>query len=428
MNRLLFPDEQNYWVLQNTVKPRILRNSLSADVVIVGGGMAGISAAQFFSGKGMKVVLLERYFCGSGATGKSSGFITPNAELGLSHYVREYGPEKAKNIWAFVESGVSKIRNNVEQYGIECNYIKEDTFIAANSVGGLKEVRNEFAAYQQLDFESSLYDKAGIRQLVAAQQLEGGMLFGNTFAINGFEYVQAVKQLLMQQGVQIYEETPVIKVNPQSVQTLEGIVKAQYVVVCTDRFLPELDLLKNKIFQVQTFVMLSKPLEEKTVQKIFPNKRYMLTDTDLVYQYYRMTRDNRFLIGGSSMWHSFQKNSTCHPFSVHKKLVHYVKRNFPQVDLEFEYMWPGMIGISKDLQPIIGRDERHPTIYYVGAATGLPWAAALGIYAGQHLLEGRSDFDQLFSPTRKFPLPDAFRYILGKANTFALSNLISLKF
>jgi glycine/D-amino acid oxidase-like deaminating enzyme len=87
---------------------------------------------------------------------------------------------------------------------------------------------------------------------------------------------------------------------------------------------------------------------------------------------------------------------------------------------------PGLIGISKDLQPIAGKSSRDPSIYYVSGATGLTWAAALGTYTVQHLLDGRTDFDALFSPDRAFPLGNTVQRILGKRVTFALSNLLAL--
>ena len=111
---------------------------------------------------------------------------------------------------------------------------------------------------------------------------------------------------------------------------------------------------------------------------------------------------------------------------MQKKLHTYIQKRFPEISVNFEYIWPGMIGISKDLQPVAGHDMYHPSIYYVGAATGLPWAAALGNYAAQHALENRTDFDELFSPQRSFPLGGVLQTVLGKKATFALSNFISL--
>src|SRR5579862_6580521 len=95
------PQDQVFWYLKRNAIPAC-HESVTADVAIIGGGMAGLAAAQAFQKKGKKVVLLEQYYCGSGATGKSSGFITPNAELSFTDFAKQYNPEIAHTIWDFI--------------------------------------------------------------------------------------------------------------------------------------------------------------------------------------------------------------------------------------------------------------------------------------------------------------------------------------
>ena len=124
------PQDQVLWYLNQEFLPACHEN-LVADVVIIGGGMAGLSAAQAFSKRGKKVVLLEQYYCGSGATGKSSGFVTPNAELSVTDFSKRYNMEIAHTIWDFITSGVNDIRNNIQDNHFVCDYIPQDTLIAA---------------------------------------------------------------------------------------------------------------------------------------------------------------------------------------------------------------------------------------------------------------------------------------------------------
>ena len=112
---------------------------------------------------------------------------------------------------------------------------------------------------------------------------------------------------------------------------------------------------------------------------------------------------------------------------MYKKLNNYFKNKFPELDIDFEYMWPGFIGISKDVIPVAGIDSENKNIYYISAATGLPWAAALGKYSAKKLIANSSEFDEYFSPNRKYPINWILQTILGKRLTFALSNFLSLK-
>jgi gamma-glutamylputrescine oxidase len=76
-----------------------LSSDIRTDVVVVGGGIAGLTCAQALNEQGRRVVLLEKDYCGSGASGRSSGFITPDSEMELSSLVRSRGPERAKRLW-----------------------------------------------------------------------------------------------------------------------------------------------------------------------------------------------------------------------------------------------------------------------------------------------------------------------------------------
>jgi gamma-glutamylputrescine oxidase len=99
-----------------------------------------------------------------------------------------------------------------------------------------------------------------------------------------------------------------------------------------------------------------------------------------------------------------------------------VRRKFPHTPLDLEYFWPGMIGVSKDLLPLAGRDPARPTISFVSGATGLAWAAALGRYMAEKLQSDRADLDPEFDPSRHFIVGPKVQHIIGTAGAFALSH------
>ncbi len=387
--------------------------------------MAGLHAAQAFHNLGAKVVVLEKYFCGAGASGKSSGFITPTSELGIDHFHAVYGPEKAKEIWNFTTHGVELIRANIKKYAIKCDYQDLPTMVLSNSKKAVKNLENEKKIRDELGFEGILRSKEQTRSLVNSDGYYGSLQYGSTFGINPTAYVQALKDALIEEGVAIYEETPAIEIMPHAVKTPNGSVSAQQIVLCVDHHLPDFKMLQKLVYHVQTFIMISSPLTDSQMKKIFPKDRVMAWDTDLIYQYFRPISENRFLIGGGTYLSSFAPFELYNWSGAYKKLSRYCAKKFPEVKLTFEYMYPGMIGISKDLRPIAGADQTHPSIYYVTAATGLPWAAALGNYSADHLMNKRTDMDAFFAPDRSFLIGGFLQTILRNPISFALSNLYS---
>lgn len=158
MKRIIEPQDQVFWYLQrNGNQP--LRESLETDVIIIGGGMAGLSAAQAFRERGKEVVLLEQYYCGSGASGKSSGFITANAELSLTNFIKKYDDTVAQNIWKNINAGVTFIKNNIEKYELACDYIPQDGLFMANNKKSMKLLYEEYRNLERCGFEAFFLEK-----------------------------------------------------------------------------------------------------------------------------------------------------------------------------------------------------------------------------------------------------------------------------
>lgn len=426
MSKNLPADSNVFWYLKN-VEEKSLMQDLHAEVLVVGGGVAGLSAAQNFINKGCNVTLIEKSFCGAGASGKSSGFITPDSELGLQFFVKKYGAQEAKKIWQFVISGAELIKKNIQEFSIACDYQESDVLIVASRQGDFKALQEDDAIYKELSFASSLYNQAELPKILGSDKYYGAMRRPDTFSITTLKYCQAMKEILRQKGVVIYENTPALQINDNVVMTPYGKITAQRVVVCLDRYLLEVSNLGSLVYQVQTFLGISYPLPEKIINKIFPQGNLMVWDTDLIYTYYRPTVDNRLLIGGANYLYSFLGHEQHGSRMMQKQLRSYIKTKFG-IEIDLQFMWPGLIGISKDVTPIADFDPNNNNVYCVTAATGLPWAAALGWHSAEKLINNDTQFDSYFSAQRKFAIGSLVQKIVGKRIAFSLSNLINLYF
>lgn len=421
----VLPQDQVFWYLKDHhVKPLV--HDIETDVVVVGGGMAGITAAQAFADKGRKVVLIEKNYCGSGASGKSSGFITPDSELSLFELIRIFGADTGTKLWKLIESGVTTIEDNIKKYDIECDYQVQDTLILANSARAFNnDIKEEYKNRQQAGYTSTLYDNYQVRSVIGSHGYLGGISYAGSFGIRAYDYCQGMKKILQKSGVRVYEETPAVTIQEKKVITPQATIKAEQIIVCTDRFEPALSPLWDALYHVQTFLMMSSPLSDKQVAKIFPTKPFMVWDTDMVYNYYRLTGDNRLMLGGSDLLYTYADESHNNK-RIAKKLINYFNTKFPSVGVEFEYIWPGVVGISKDVFPLAGFDKNMPSVYYIAGACGLPVAAAVATYCADRIVNNNREFDDCFSPQRPFTLGQITQKILGTRLTFALSNFLAV--
>lgn len=416
------PQDQVAWY-HNRKPASTCHENMSADVVIIGGGMAGLSAAQAFHNRGKKVIVLEQYDCGGGASGKSSGFVTPNAELSFTDFSTKYNPETAHHIWDFITSGVNDIRRNIQQHAFTCDYSPQDTLMLANTQANFKTLATEYENLAKFGYKTALYDQHQVRNFIASHQYAGAVSYEETFGINGYLYCQEMKKHLQKLGVLVFEETAVTSIKDHTVTTPHATITADFIVVSTDRFMPDLGLLTQAVYHIQTFLMRSEQITDQQARSIFPKEKLLVWDSEMVYNYFRITPDNRLLLGGGNVRDAYANKPTHDSSSMFNKLTSYFEGHFPGLDIQFKQMWPGLIGVSKDIAPIAGRDKDKPFMYYIAAAAGLPIAAALGRYSAENLIDHKTDLDKYFSPYRSFMIDGVLQKILGNKITFAISNM-----
>jgi gamma-glutamylputrescine oxidase len=86
------------------------------------------------------VAVVEQAFCGAGASGKSSGFVTQDSELDLSHLIGNYGEARGQELWEFAQSGVERIRRTIKALSIDCDYQIQDSLFVARSARAFRKV------------------------------------------------------------------------------------------------------------------------------------------------------------------------------------------------------------------------------------------------------------------------------------------------
>ena len=178
-------DSSVYWFTQKGPQGEPLRSTVSSEVVVVGGGIAGLTCAQALAERGVEVTLVEQAFCGAGASGKSSGFITPDSELELSDLVANYGEARGQALWEFAKSGLERIRGTIQALAIDCDYQVQDSLFVARSVRAFRKVIEvEHRTHASLGYDSTVYDRASLETILGSRAYQGGIRYAGTFGMN----------------------------------------------------------------------------------------------------------------------------------------------------------------------------------------------------------------------------------------------------
>lgn len=118
---------QNWWITTLMINAYTycppLTKSIKCDVLIVGGGFSGVSAAAEFLRKGLSVVLIEKNIIGGSSSGRSAGFLTPDSELELHQLVRRYGTKAAAEIWEAPCRGIERIVETIKKHDIQAGLL-----------------------------------------------------------------------------------------------------------------------------------------------------------------------------------------------------------------------------------------------------------------------------------------------------------------
>jgi gamma-glutamylputrescine oxidase len=187
-------------------------------------------------------------------------------------------------------------------------------------------------------------------------------------------------------------------------------VRAPAVILCADRFLPALGLARREVYHAQTFLAITERLSSSDIDRIFVRDPLMVWETAIAYKYFRLTGQQRLLIGGGTLASTYSRQQKHRPERVVQRMTRYLDERFPGLRVKFAACWP-----------------RHSSVHFAAAPAGLPWAAALGRYLAEKVLDGRAELDGVLSVDRRFPVGSYLQSVLGAPSAYAISHGI-LKF
>lgn len=423
---------QNWWIttlLVNSYKycPP-LKKDIKCDVLIVGGGFSGVSAAAEFHGRGLSVVLIDKNIVGGSSAGRSAGFLTPDSELELEQLVRRFGLEAARDIWEVPCKGIERIVNGIKKFDIPCGLQEQDSLYLGIGKSGKEAVEHEMESRKLVGFtDQQLYDEQQLKGIIGAENYTGGLRYGGTYGVNPLLCLQGFKNVIIDHGFQVYESTEMERLEDHTAYTHSGSITAGQIIIAIDKMEASLNPIANEIFHAQTFMSVSEPLSDKEVDYLFPSgKQFQCWDSSLVYSYYRLTGDQRVLLGGGIAITTFLKNAFNNPRII-QRVIRNFKEHFPHLkDLTFIQFWPGLIDLTRDLLPIIVKPPKQPHLQFILGCVGLPWACFAGSFAARNVLgiagEDYKKYYHYFSNRRHFILPSGLGNVIGKPMLFAISN------
>lgn len=346
-----------------------LQEQLSADVCVVGGGLTGVNTALELAERGLSVILLEARRIGWGASGRNGGQLIRGIGHDVSGFARYVGQDGVRYLQQAGIDSVELVRQRITQYAIDCD-LRWGFCELANTPAQFAAFNDEQAQLAELGYRHAtrLVDAAHIGEVVASEQYAGGLIDMGSGHLHPLDLVQGEARAAAKLGVRIFEQSPVLRIEHGPSVTLHcahGKVRAQSLVLGCNAHLDELEpRLSGKVLPAGSYVVATERLPEQVAQALIP-QNMALCDQKVGLDYYRLTADNRLLFGGACHY------SGRDPKDIAAYMLPKVRKVFPQLaDVRIDYQWGGMIGITANRFPQVGRLSQYPNVYYAQGYSG----------------------------------------------------------
>ncbi|MEY4753814.1 MAG: hypothetical protein RJA44_1489 [Pseudomonadota bacterium] len=383
----------------------------SADVAIVGGGLAGLSAALELAERGRSVVLLEGYQIGWCASGRNGGQAIHGLACDQRLIEQQLGLDDARRVWAMTIEALDLIKLRCERHGIDAEWQAGHLSVALNA-------RKARALLEWADHIEHVYDyllrwiePQDMPRWLCSPRYHSGFYDPRAGHLNPLKYSLGLARAASSMGVRIHEQSPVQLIghgrNGQvKLRTPQGQVRARQVLLAGNVHLQGLvPELGPRIMPVGTYIIATKRLDAGLMESLIPS-RAAVSDNNVVLDYFRPTADHRLLYGGRSSY------STLTPMHMAESMRLRMLRTFPQLKhAQVEYAWGGFVDITLSRAPDFGRlplgsASGTGNIYYLQGFSGhgLALTGLAGKLVAEAMAGDSSRFDVFARlPHRNFP-------------------------
>ena len=399
----------------------ILSGEVQADVVIIGAGYTGLSAAHHIAKSGLTPVVLEANRPGWGASGRNGGVITAKFRQSFRGIDAAHGRAMAKRMYEIAHESTEIVEELVSEFDITCARLERTGQVkAAHNNATLQAAIDEaeWMKREMGDADVRILSRDQVREETGSQAFVGGVLNPGSGGIHPLNYLNGLAKGLAQRGVAIYQESPALRMRHDNgrvvVETPHGVVRARQVIIATNSYsdlTPATRHMQHTLVPFRSAIIATEKLPRNLAGYLMPTGR-TYTETKRMMRWFRMV-DDRVVFGGRG---AFGKQDSESAFDALRKAMVGI---FPDLaDLPLAYKWSGLVGMTLDSMPHIGRlnDQTLFAMGYNGA--GVAMSSLMGRYLAAFVRGEKPDVGLLDASRLKvipfYPLREpAVRMVAG---------------
>jgi gamma-glutamylputrescine oxidase len=337
------------------------------DVVVLGGGIAGCSAALHLAKRGYRVALLEAQEIGYGASGRSGGQTIFGLAASQQSLAAQVGRGDAKHLFDLSIEALNLTQSLIAEHRIDCDYRANHVHVAVKPrhVTELQDWARELQ--EEYGYSSvRLLNREELQAHVRSGRYLGGLLDTRSGHLHPLKFTRGLARAAEAAGAMIFENSQVLRYQdgPEViVHTRQGTMRCAHLVLCGNAYIGAVaPPLSRRILGVGTYIIATEPLGEERVRALLPSNS-AIADINWILDYFRSSADHRLLFGGRVSYSAVQPPHLGE--SMRKRML----RIFPSLaGVHVEYVWGGYLDITMSRAPDFGR--LAPNVFYLQGFSG----------------------------------------------------------
>ncbi len=385
--------------------PGNIDSSVLYDVVIVGGGITGISTALLLQTAGMNCLLLEAHNLCFGTTGGTTAHINTLLDVPYSTIEKNFNKEKSKQMAASVTEAVNLIHDNINNYSIDCDYKTAVAILFAQDDKQRDELEKISKATNDAGIENNFIEEISIPiSFLKAIKVPGQAKF------NPVRYVHALAGQFEKAGGTIIQECRVLSADENEnviIETSKGKCRSKFLVYAT-HIPPGVNLLHFRCMPYRSYAM-----AVTLKNDAYPGD--LIYDMYDPYHYYRTQEidgQQYFIVGGYDHKTAHEDNQEY----CFLKLESHIRKHF-DID-KVEYKWSSQYYESPDGLPYIGQLPGHEKIYVATGygGNGMPYSHVAALSLKRTICNEENPYQDLYDPNRLKPVAGFSNFVSHNAD------------
>ena len=375
-----------------------------AEVVVIGAGYTGLSAAVHAAAAGRDVAVLEAGQIGEGGSGLNGGQVIAGLKHDPEVLESLYGERTGAQLAACSGSAPELVFELIRRYSIDCDAVRTGWLQLAAGERHLKLLERRAAQWRSRGADATVLSDREAAQLTGSRHYCGGWIDRRGGTVQPLAYLRGLARAALKEGARLFVRSPASRLSRRAdawcVETAQGSIAAQTVIVATDAYTGRVfDALRRTVVAVPSIQVATAPLPPGLRAGILPGGQ-SVSDTRRILRYFRLDASGRFVLGTRG---SYADIPTPSATPAHE---HAMRELYPQLaQLALEYRWGGLVAMTRDGLPHL--HEPSPGLLaglgYNGR--GVAMASAMGrLLARRALGEPAESLDFPVTPVRPIRL------------------------